>query len=504
MFRRAGLSIRRKLSRTVILMLILFAMANLVLATVAIQGAVRESTEYAKESLGGTVYLSTDIDALHEKMMEGMTGGGTTQIGRMTRPEVPVETAKAIANSEYVKDYSYGLSATANASDFTAVATEESERMKALEDQLSSTREQLNFGGGARTGGGASTTEIPTLTRGDITISGINSFAFIADVESGNMKLSDGAIFDETTADSLVISFTLATQNNLSVGDTITLNTTENATPIALKIIGIYENTTDNFDANTVYMNTDTAAKFLSADAGSNYGVQGVKYYLTNAEHKDAFIAEANAKYPSLKEDGLTLDIDDSAYQTMIGPIESVGSFATTIFWIVLVASVAIITLMVTINVKDRRYEMGVLMSLGATRQNVIGQILTEVLVVGTVAFVLSIGTSTFLARGMSQSLLNSQLEQSQTTETATAENNFGRGQRASGGMSGMMQQMRDQFGNGNNSNAEVIKEINVNASLADYAILFGVGYLIIILSLIVPAVNVVRYEPKTILSGKE
>src|SRR5690606_9618525 len=113
-------------------------------------------------------------------------------------------------------------------------------------------------------------------------------------------------------------------------------------------------------------------------------------------------------------EDNLNLDIDDSSYQTMVGPIEHVGSFAVTILWIVIAATVAIITLIVVINVKDRRYEMGVLLSVGAKKGNILGQIFIELIVVGTIGFLLSLGTSQMLAQKMGENLLQQQITSSQ------------------------------------------------------------------------------------------
>ena len=46
--------------------------------------------------------------------------------------------------------------------------------------------------------------------------------------------------------------------------------------------------------------------------------------------------------------------------------------------------------------------------------------------------------------------------------------------------------------------------ELNINAEPIDYLLLFVTGYLVIILALIVPSVNVMRYQPKEILAGKE
>jgi putative ABC transport system permease protein len=507
MLKRAWLSTVRKPSRTVILAAILFVMANLMLATIAIKAGVERSVEYAKETLGGVVYLQPDMEAMRAQMTppsdaadgatDGAADGTAARPAGMTRPTVPVATAEEIAESEYVKDYTYSISATANANGFTPVETEEQEMRNA-------------FGGGGAGGfggmRGGSGEVLAAMQRGDMTVVGINSFAFVSEYEAGNMELAAGEVISEATDDRVMISADLADASGLAVGDTLKLDAVGEASgTVELVVIGIYEVTTDNFNANTLYLNPATAQKLLAAD--EELGVSSVKYYLTSAEVKEAFIAEAEAKYPTLAEDGLKLDIDTSAYDQMVGPIETVGGFATTILWVVIVAAVVIITLMVMINVKDRRYEMGVLMSLGARRSNILGQILAELVLVGTVAFALSVGTGGLIAGAMGEGLLAQQLamDEQQTTQ------NFGRGQNAgrggfggaSGGGFGGGAVTGGMFGS-SATEVEAIDTIDVSAGVSDYAALFASGYAVLIVALILPSINILRYQPKTILTGKE
>lgn len=480
MLKRSWLSTIRRPGRAVLIGLVLFAMANLVLASVAIKGAVAESMDYAKSTLGGTVYLQPDISKLRAQMQSQSATQTPGQPPKFDRPDIPVSQVKSMADSGYVKDYTYSLNAQAKASGFTPIEA------------------QTNGMGGIRMFGQDETT---TQLEGDITVQGINAYAFIDAVKNETMKLTDGKYFDETTNDSVLISYDLATSNSIKVGDTITMQNIYDSSSHEVKVIGIYDLTEEQAGPvspeNTVYMNTTTAAKFLSTDAYNNgdYNVQNVNFTLTNAEHADAFIAEAKDKFTNLESDNLTLSIDTSAYEQMVGPIESVGGFATTIFWIVIIASVAIVTLIVMINVKERRYEMGVLLSLGASKLNVASQIAVELLVVGTLAFAVSAGTGTLVAKAMGQGLLDSQQSMSETE----SDNNFGRPASFGGGRMviggpGMQQ----------NSDVEAIDTIDVNASASDYALLFTVGYGVIILALLLPTWGIVKYQPKTILTGKE
>lgn len=522
MLKRSWLSITRKLSRSIILVLILFVMANMLLATVSIRNSVNNSTQYAKEQIGGTVYLQPDTDKIREQVEAASESGERPDI---TTPTISEELASGIAESQYIKDYTYSVVANGNASSYKVVETAQNERERQFQQSLDDAKNQVNdqvsefnaersefnnsqnsaapAGPGGQGGGNMPNFDFnfnfnlsdPTLERGDTEIQGINSFAFVSDVEDGNMKIIEGEAFDESTENGVVISSELAEANSLAVGGEMTFKRTSDSAEVKFKVVGIYQTSTEDFNYNTVYTNMNGAKRFLTDEQQKDLTVQNVRYYLTTAGDKDAFLAETNAKYTTLTSDGLKLDIDDSAYQTMVGPIEHVGSFATTVMWIVIIAAVAIITLIVVINVKDRRYEMGVLLSIGARRRNILGQIFIELVLVGTVGFLLSLGTSQIIAQKMGESLLQQQISSSQQQEEQADSNTPQRGLRAPGG---------GAFGGQQASSTEKIDEIDVSAGIKEYATLFGLGYLILIVAMALPSVNILRYQPKTILTGKE
>lgn len=525
MLKRSWLSIVRKPSRSIILVLILFVMANMLLATVSIKNSVDKSMDYAKEKIGGIVYLQPDTDAVREKVEQSRDKGETAQF---TLPTISETMAKDMADSQYIKDYTYSVIANANAGSYKVVKTAQNERERQFQESLDSARNQVNDqvnefnsqrnqfntqqesannqgGSSAGPGGGMRTMRPnfnfnfninvadPTLARGDTSIQGINSFDFISDVESGNMKIVEGKAFDETTKNGVVISSELAEANDLKVGNEMTFKRASDSAEVALTVTGIYKTSTEDFNYNTVYANIDTVKQFYTEEQLKTLAVQNVRYYLASASSKDAFLAEANSEYKDLSAQNLKLDIDDSAYQTMVGPIEQVGSFSITILWIVIIATIAIVTLIVVINVKDRRYEMGVLLSIGAKKSNIVGQIFIELVLVGTLAFGASLATSQILAQKMGEGLLQQQVT---ANEQKAEENEPSRGLNAGPRM--MM------LGNQQQSNVEQIDKIDVSAGVQEYATLFGLGYLILVIAMILPSVNILRYQPKTILTGKE
>ncbi len=466
MFKRAWLNIVRKPSKSIILFIIMFVMANLVLASLSISNAVDESTKYAMESIGGEVYLNVDMEQMRGEMSKGLSGG-TSGFGDMTgvfdmdsligmRPSTNLEMINNISSSSYIVDYSYNVTVSGTAN-YTLYESDEA------------------YGRNMRSGG----------------ITGVNSYAFIDEVENNIISITDGTYFDESTDNGVMISYEVSLLNGFVVGDMISFYHSETEELIEYEIIGIFSANSEGYE-NNVYMNIESASRLMTEEQYNNgdFSVNNVVYYLSNPEDSEAFINEANGKY-DFEELGLILDIDMTTYEQMAGPIESVGGFADSILIAVIIASVLIVTLIINNSIKDRKYEMGVLMSLGAPKKNIIGQILIELLVVATVGFILSIGTSSIIANGISDSLLEDQL----TMSEEVSENNFGRPQ-VGGNMT--------RPGNSLNSDVEVIEDINVSITVVEYSLLFVIGYLVLFISMIIPVVNIMKYEPKTILTGRE
>lgn len=460
MFKRAFLNIMRKKSKTIIMFIIMFVVANLVLASIAISNATKVSTEFAKETIGSEVYLKADMEKVKKEMTGGKFGGSKPKI---ERPEINLQMVLGLANSEYVKDYTYSTYINVIPSNYT----------KYEEDEISTNRK-------------------PNMIKNTDGVNAINSFAFIPEVESGIITISEGTYFDESTMDKVIISDELALINDFSVGDKIVfLDSKENE--VSYEIIGLFSATESGYE-NNIYMNLDSAEKLMSDEQfnNDNYIVNNVIYYLNNPDKTDEFLSEAQEEY-NFEDLGLTLDINNDAYEKMVGPIQSVGSFANIILIVMSISAVAILSLIINNNIKERKYEIGVLMSLGAHKKNIIGQMFIELFLVSTVGFILSFASSGIIANTLSTNLLNNQVEMSEEI----SEKNYNRPG------NGMMKPGANPSKNELDS-VEVIDDIDVNITFENCMILLLFGYSIILVSMIIPSLSIMKYEPKTILTGRE
>ena len=403
MLKRAYLSITRRKSKSILLFIILFVVSNLIITTIAIKNATNESTEFAKSSIGSEVTLSVDMQGLRKSVREknGEVGENSNEKQVIEIPKISVTDVLAIADSEYLSGYSYGYTAYANVEDLETVESE-MEKMGEIstpEGNVSSS----SSGRGQITGMPNMKMDMKdfrqNLVSGDIAISATNSFESLSEVKSGTMELVYGESSALNTDGSVIISYDFAELNKLTVGSVIKLIHTNTEEAFELTIVGIYENSKASDDmrnmlmnsSNTMYVNFTTGEKFMTEEEYNegNYGISSAVYYLNDPNNYEAFVAEAETKV-SLEENDLKLSIDESTYERMVGSIESIGSFANIILVVVIIASVLLVTLIINSQVKERNYEMGVLLSLGENKRKIVSQIGTELVIIATIAFIIS------------------------------------------------------------------------------------------------------------------
>lgn len=477
MFKRAWLSVKRKKTKSIILFLFLFIISNLVLSAISIKNATTESMNLAKKSLGGEVSLSMNMEKLRNNFMDNKEEPSIDDKkenmekmhDKMDESNITKSDVDKLKNIKYVKDIKYTFSVDGEESSFKLYSnsTEEDGENKDF-----SKRDNMN---------------------NSLQIEAINTFKLQDDYVNKIIEFTEGEAFDEDDNDTVIISYELANSNNLSINDKIKVKDSS-GNEHELTIIGIYQNTDSRGfnNYNKIYINTSTGEKFLSEDDynNGNYKVSSAIFYLDNPENSDKFISKAKKLITDLDDRYLKLDIDKESYEQMVSSLEGVSKFSNTILIVVVLASIVVISLMVINSLKDRIYEIGVLLSLGEKKKKIVGQFIIELILISTIAFVLSIGSSSLISQKLADTVLESQ---DKVENKMNDSRQGGRGNDFS------------PFNvNKGKSNVKVIDEIDVNVNKEDIGLLFIVGYGIIFISMIVPSIKIINSDPKDILSRRE
>lgn len=495
-FKRAILSIKSRLSKTLLLFTVITTICLLVLSGISIQTASKAAGVLARQQLGAEVTLKVDTQKMRESMIKskessssGTPNGEPPSVERMKPTMTPISTEyiDELLKSEYVEGYLAQSSTSLLASNFTAVGSSDNE---------DSTTEEANskvpqFGQGGKMG-----------NIGDVTLTGVSNLEQTSSFKNNNISMVEGeAITDKTTSNVAIIEEALASENDLSVGDTITVgSTSDEDTTYDLKIIGIYasnEDFTEQAMMNTAvspYNNIYTNLETISNIKGSDYenAVDSAIFYLNDPTNVDSFIADAKEN-SSIDFDTFALDANDAAYEQMLGPIENISSFSKIAVYVISIAGGLILTLIIMLSIRDRNQEIGILLSLGEKKPKIIAQFAVEILLI----LVLSLGASSLLGNSTSNivanQLLSSEISSSENSNEVNAAEMPGGDRGSNKGFGGMFSKP--------NSDVDVIDELDVSVSSSDFFKMAVLGTTISLIATCVPAVTVMRLNPKNILS---
>lgn len=153
-------------------------------------------------------------------------------------------------------------------------------------------------------------------------LAGYSSMTLIQDFNSKEYKLKEGRLLnknDENTSNA-VISYALAKNNNLSLGDDIQLNTEKG--DVSLSIVGIYKNKVGLLSHlkpyNTIFISLSKAQSLSHTEQT----VSSVTYYLNKNSNTEGFIKKAQRK--TLDWNHLQLTSNDAQYNACVSIFENI------------------------------------------------------------------------------------------------------------------------------------------------------------------------------------
>ncbi|WP_336821094.1 ABC transporter permease [Bacillus thuringiensis] len=471
--KRAILSMKKRIGTSLILMAVFLIVTNLVLAGFTIQNASKKAADAARKKLGADVTLGLDFDKLGKQARE---------TGEMPKPpKLNTKETDQIAKSKHVKDYNYITHNFGIADGFKLVGASEGEEGKGKAGMV------------AAAGGSGSGTEIDMNS--SLIIEGVRKTALQESFKNGKSKIIDGKPITEQMQDQNValIEKRLAEQNNLKVGDKVKVQSGDKKETLEIEIIGIYETNEQPMGQNTppmmnpankLYMPYSTLKK-LEVDEGMS-SIQ-VVYLLNDPQYIDAFKKEA--KKSDIDFNYFKLDAHDSLYKQMIGPIENIASTSQMIIYMVSIAGAIILGLIIMLSIKGRRKEMGILLSIGEKKWKLMAQFVVEVVCVAILAFGLSITTGAKVSQYIGDNLLSNEIATA-SEETDTSQN----GTVMMAGPGGTLQDQKE----------EPIDKIDVSVTGEDVGKMGGIGLAIAIIATLLPALSILRLNPKQILLKDE
>ena len=232
-----------------------------------------------------------------------------------------------------------------------------------------------------------------------VMMNGITSTKNNIDFKSEVLKLEKGRHIEENDQDKILIHEKFASINNLNLGDKIKLE--QNGITIELEIVGIYSGEkTNNFEGlssdfieNTVYTDYNSSQKLL--DYASNNRVTSVEYGVNNPTKLDDIIRSVE----SLGINNIAVSKSNKNYELVTSSVESITKLTNMIRIGSVIVGVVILSLVLMFWIRERLYEIGVLLSLGISKINLILQFVVETLMVTIFGFLSALGLEFILLK---------------------------------------------------------------------------------------------------------
>ena len=452
MFKNAFRYITRKPLKSVVILLIIATMSTLSLVGLSIKTAAEKASK---------------------ETFKDITNSFAMQINRRTNPGTPRgagnlkgEDITQIAKIDGVKEHVKRMGVVADLVDHEIIAAK---------GEVKDAERARKFG---RT----------------LMVTGVNDSTKEDKFVAETFKLVDGRHLGKSDVATVLMHEDLAKKNNLKVGDKLKIksniydadNEKQADETVEVTILGLFagKNKTGVSSAQELYENNliadlDTAAKL--------YG-----YTKENAIYQDAtFFVDGNKNLDQVMSAAQKLAIDWKSYQLIKGSsnfpslqksIAGVYGVASKLLIGGLIFSGAILTLVLFLWLNARRKEIGILLSIGKNKWQIVGQFMLELIMIGVVGF----GVSYYFASQTGSSIASG-IVKNVTTGITKELNKEAATSKLAGGAE------IDGFN-------KTITDLEIKIEPADLIFVVVSGSVVILASLIISSSSLMKKQPKELL----
>lgn len=220
---------------------------------------------------------------------------------------------------------------------------------------------------------------------------------------SGRFELVEGSHITENITNGLIISRERAEQNGLKIGSKVNgINDPYTDDPeVNMEIVGIFEVVADKNDEATMYdastmwdfsnyaFCSKAAMEAMCVNYGDGNKIQEADFFVTDAAQLENVIAEVQ-NISSINWDSFIISANDEVYQNISSALSDTNTLVTTLIVAITVVSLVLITLILSMSIRSRKRETGILLAVGIAKPAVILQYVLETLLIAVVAFPLA------------------------------------------------------------------------------------------------------------------
>lgn len=299
-------------------------------------------------------------------------------------------------------------------------------------------------------------------------------------------ELAEGRHMNADDRNVIIISEEFARRNGLSLGEHFILGAIEETRFQAeVEIIGIFTATVEqnskgmapSYDLyeNVSFSDNKTYSQLYYGDGNMHY--QYGDFYVDDPAELDTIISNVKNISGTAWEDCI-ISKNDADYQNAKTALEALQSLVTMIILALIAVSVVLLVLILSLWVRNRIHETGVLLAMGFHKRNIFMQHVVEILMIAVLAFALSFVTSSLMAQSAGDRLLEQTVAKDQVVAT---------------NLTGEAENVVEK--------PVSLTSIEIEVSLSDLLLVYVIGTGIILLSVSLAAYPIMRMKPKEILT---
>lgn len=400
-----------------------------------------------------------------------------------------ISDVEKFSNSDYIESYYYTYSVSLNGNNINKAESEVPNNSFNMSGPPGSDK---NVG--------------PSKTSYDFTLNGYSSLDAMSEFIEGTyemVEVADGAWDKAFDGNYIFINEELASYNNLKINDTVEFED-ESGNTYKFTVIGIYKENESNSSgpaglfansANTIITNADALIAITEAHSGVNGSVDPT-FIIDDYADKDKIQAEF---YDKGLDESYTVETNEEVATAGLSSIKNVQSFATTFLIITLAIGGVVLFVINAINIRERKYEIGVLRTIGISKSKLTIQFVSELLIVGFVALLAGAGIGAAMSKDVSNSLLASEINSTKES-SEKIKGNFG-GPGGFGPVEGSVS--AKGFAEKGRPRVEAYESIDAVVNIGVLLELLGIGLTLILISSLASMISIQRFTPLTILKER-
>ncbi|TWO86944.1 ABC transporter permease [TM7 phylum sp. oral taxon 346] len=405
--KRAWTAVARKRRRSLTIALIMTLIFTLLIGTLTVQQTMAQLKQSVERNIRA----------------------GFSVASKQPSGEVPMETARQVQRLDKVKAHNFQSETTAGLPGKQLIDT------------------------------AGSGVQLDSNVDGEAKVTGATQSDLLSEFTGRFYQLEQGKHLTEHDQNAALIHKTFAEKNNIKPGDK--LDITKDGRRVTVTVTGIFSGKGEK----PAVLQSDMAENHLITNLAAAQQLTGSQQltratYFAENPHQLKSLTDRTKSLPNVDWQKFSLTDNGAAFAGVLQNIAGIQNILTIATIGAAAAGLAVLSLVLVFWVRGRLHEIGILLSIGTSKRQIIGQFLAELAIIAAVSSVFALGIGSVTSSQISTAL-TAQTDQSQRIE----------------------------------------KTVVHAAPVATYLQAFAFGYMVVLLSAIAATAPIMRQSPKQILA---